>query len=699
MASLDRIVCCALVILVGIPGCRRSESDKREAEQKRIRAARLARQRAAVMQQPIVKGGTVVIPAQPGGTSSGTPGDGDVYTDGKGHFIEWDVQKRGKAAIHWGRAKRWHLIHNSGVSSKYSGGRYTWKGLNFRDSRIRDPRKRRLEYVEPGRLRLSCGDRKVGYTALSRQAASQAKAGVTRVGLPSYRRPEVLLRLAGTQSYIYVDQPAVTFGKKRVFWGRARALKQLTLQRFVGYMDGGSQRLITNRGAIWLPVSMGGPPRQPTFTPTGGQPQRLVAVPAKVGDALRRIIGDRLYADLKAKTVASPCDPYLSPAATVSPPQTYVRRTPESAPRLTLHVLAKRTLKQVARHALTQPVGTGIWSAEAPDAFWTRGWKGPPALLVYRPGQGLHTPQKLPQKLGPLVRSRKTYLEVLHGNKRQKITLPGNKADRLQGHLINGGRSLVVLRQRLFDFAGSGPGELWFIADLRRPKLARLPIKLGRNTQIATARDKRRFYVATGPLRGPVTFHEVAPARRRVRRLTALGVVQRNSVLKYLPRAGVLVLRGHSRDDFITLYDIQKRRAHKVRLPRDRQGLRVYSRGKRPELISVMDQLIDVRTYKIVSTIAGLVSISASVHDRRASLLYYTTSATGGLDYTRVRCFDLRRGKLLGYVDLKQVGHHRSSKGALNLDRVYALQLRPDGSVLAVAGGRGQGRAQTGRRK
>jgi len=688
MLSLGRIACWTLGIACGLSGCKRSEHEKKEAARNRLRAERLARQHPPRRQRPpLITGGTVVIGAQPRVTTA-VPGAGDVYTDGKGHFLLWDVQARGPYSIYWGSATRWSQIHRGGASRTYYGGRTTQAGFSFRDSRLPSPAKRGFKFLGPGRVRLTCGAKQVIYTALSTRAAAKAKTQAKRIRLPIYYRPVSLLRRSGTQSYIYVDRPAVTIGPRRVFMGRANALKQLKVQRFDYYKDGGSQRFTTKQGVIWIPVALGGGlAQQPDFKPPGGKTQHLMAVPAKVGDALRRLIGDKLYADLKVARTASPCDPYLSPASGPPLPRTFMARTPGSSPRLTLHVLRARTLQQTARHELSQPVGFDIRAAALRDTFWARGLKGLASLLVYRPGVGLRQPKRLPAKLPPLVRHTRKNIDVLQGPKRQRIVLPGPRKDKQVGHLLNGGRSLVVLRENLFGLAGTKAGELWFIADLDHPRPVKLAIGLGRHTRIAAANSNRVFYLETGSYRGSRSFYQVDPFRRQVQPLQNVGVTNANNTFRFLPRAGVLVLRESSRDKFIVIYDIKRRRARRVRLPRDRQGLCVLPQGRRPERILVGNQIIDVRRARIVGVLPQLVGISAWIYDQRAGLIYFATSPTGGLNYTRVVCFDLRRIKKLGQVDLRKVGHHRTRRTTLNLDKVYDLQLRPDGSVLAIAGG------------
>ena len=134
MLSRGRIACWTLVFACGLSGCKRSEQDQKEAAQNRLRAERLSRQRPPRRQPPLIKGGTVVIPAQPRATTA-VPGAGDVYTDGKGHFLQWDIQARSPYSIYWGSAKRWTELHKRGVGTSRSGRRVTQATFSFSDSR------------------------------------------------------------------------------------------------------------------------------------------------------------------------------------------------------------------------------------------------------------------------------------------------------------------------------------------------------------------------------------------------------------------------------------------------------------------------------------------------------------------------------------------------------------------------------------
>lgn len=699
MRSLWRSVGLVWFLMLGLvhPGCsRRSRTDKQEAARQRLRAERLARQRAARQAPPLVRGGTVVVPPQPGRpVAAPAPGDGDVYTDGQGHFLQWDVKARTNAPVYWGTAKRWDELHIRGASRRTHRFGITEVKVSFADPRISSHEKRRIDHSEPGKLQLTCGQNQVTYTALAAPAAAQARARATRVPLPMYYHPVVLLRRPRTRELVYVDAPAPRFGRRRVFMGRAGRLRRLTVSHVAAYMDGGSRRFTTPQGVVWLPASMGRQPRQPTFTPPGGKPEKLQAVPAKQGDALRRIIGDRLYADLTVKPVASPCDPYLAPVGGAPVIRTHVAPTPGSAPRLTLHVLRRRTLQQTARHELPYTIGSHVRAVAAPDTFWMG------RLVVFRPGQGLVPTRAWPAKMRALLRKRGHALEVVRSGRVQQIRLPGPRRDREGGYLLNGGRSLVVLRENVFGIRGTGPGELWLIADLKRPKPTKLAVPLARDTRLAYSYHGRVLYVATGAFRGPERYFRVDPFRRRVQPLKALGMVQSDTTFRLLPRAGVLVLRASSRDDFLWIYGLRRGRLRKVRLPADTQGLRAISQGQRPELVVVGDRLIDVAGGRLVGRLPGLTGRSVWILDRRAGLLYYSASASGMLDYTRIICFDLKRRKKLGQMILKQVGHHRtrrglqSGRGAFVMDRIHVLQLRPDGTVLAVAGGSGEGRAPT----
>jgi hypothetical protein len=625
-----------------------------------------------------------------------TSGEGDVYSDGVGHFLLLDERSGTRTRVFWGSVTRWRELQLTGSTSRGA----TTVSFSFADGRIIEHRKRRVVTLSDGRLRLTCGARRVVYSALSPAASEKAKARARRAPLPAYRRPEVLLRVAGTQAYIFVDRPAVTRGALRVYFGSAGGLKQLTVKTLEHFNDGGSLRVYTKRGVLWLPASPTGPPRQPTWKPVGGESQHLEAVSAKSGAALRRMLGGPLYAEQKAVPLASPCDPYLPVGSAPSPPRIGVAPTPGSAPRLTLHVLRARTLQQMDRLELRQPVGLSIQAAELPDAFWIRGREGPSTLTLYRPGLGLRPAKGLPVELPALVRHGKKGLVVLRNGKHQLVAVPGGEGVRLRGYLLRGGRSLVVLREGVFGSVGSVASELWFIADLDRARPVKLSVRLGPKSHIAWSREARVFFVATGPYRGPASFFRVDPFRRRVKRLAGVGLTDSDTLFRWLPRAGVLILGTSSRDDSIMIYDLRQKRSRKVPLPRAQVGFTILPRGRQPELATVGDQLIDVQRGRIVASLPGRVGVSAWTHDRRRGLLYLATSPRGvGFNSTRVVCFDLRRLQRVGHVDLKRVGHHRTERGMptgsgrVSMDKVYSLKLRPDGTLLAVAGGPGMGSA------
>lgn len=223
-----------------------------------------------------------------------------VATDGKKHYIAWDVQKLYDGALFYGDATTLYQVPVKG-----GGSDGTSSSASFWDPRILNGGYAKSVFDGPKTIAVTCSaeDKYVTFTALPDEEAQKVLEGAKILSRRFLRMPDRLMR-DDKANYYFIDRVRSTDGSRRdfrLFIGQRGKLKLQPLKDIVDDSEGmifstktGQLRLVTGREQKWV---------------QGKKESKLIDVPLDDGRNARMVYLDLGVYD--GQPLGTPCDDAL----------------------------------------------------------------------------------------------------------------------------------------------------------------------------------------------------------------------------------------------------------------------------------------------------------------------------------------------------------------------------------------------------